>query len=322
MQKEKTKTLFRREALEKLRSPEQLDTLFAPTTPVAWITLLVILLLVASVLIWSIFGVITTKVSGTGLIVDANGSANIYSTTSGRLKELRVKVGERVSRGQVVATVEQLEMEAQLAKLKRDLDQAAPSDERTTKEANLLEFQEKLQRNSQVVSPVDGIVADQIANGMGDILAPGTPLLNVRIDEERKGELLVLLYVPVLEGKKIQQGMMVQISPGSVDTAEYGTLLGQVRSVSHYPVMADSITNWTGNKELTAWILKQTGGVAMEVKVELLKNSETETGYLWSSVRGAPEKITPGTACTGTVIVKRQAPITKAFLNLNRSDGK
>lgn len=320
MQKEKTKKLFRREALGNLHSPEQLDTLFAPTTPVAWITLMAILLLVASVLVWSIFGVITTKVSGTGLIVDANGSTNIYSTTSGRLKEIRVKVGDRVSRGQVVAIVEQFEMEAQLAKLNRDLDRAVSSDERLSKEASVHELQENLQRNSQVVSPVDGIVSDQIANGMGDMLTPGTPLLNVRIDEERKGEMLVLLYVPVLEGKKIQQGMMVQIAPGSVDASEYGTLVGQVRSVSNYPVMADSITNWTGNKELTAWILKQTGGVAMEVKVDLLKASETKTGYVWSSIYGAPEKITPGTACTGNVIVKRQAPITKAFPNLHRSD--
>lgn len=318
MQKEQAQKLFRQEALERLRSPDQLDKLFAPTTPVAWIALATMLLLVLSALVWSVFGVMATKVNGTGLIVDANGSSNICSTASGRLKELRVKVGDRVHRGQVVATVEQPDIEAQIARLNRELNTTVSREDMATRVASLNELQDKLQRNSQVVSPVDGIVADQIANGMGDILSPGTPLLNVRLDEEYKGEMMVLFYVPVLEGKKIQPGMMVQIAPGSVDAAEYGSLVGQVRSVSNFPVLADSITNWTGNKELTAWILKQTGGAAMEVKVDLIKDSETATGYLWSSIYGAPEKITPGTTCTGNVVVKRQAPITKAFLKLNQ----
>lgn len=318
MEKEHNQGLFRREALERLRSPDQLDKLFAPTTPVAWIALATMLLLVFSALVWSVFGVMASKVNGTGLIIDANGSADIFSTASGRLEELRVKVGDRVHRGQVVATVEQPDIEAQIARLSREMNNVTSREELAKTVASLNELQDKLRRNSQVVSPVDGIIADQIANGLGDILAPGTPLFNVRLDEDSRGEMMVLLYVPVQEGKKIRPGMMVQIAPGSVDASEYGTLVGQVRSVSNYPLLGESMTNWTGNKDLTAWILKQTGGAAMEVKVNLIKDSETVTGYLWSSIHGAPERITPGTTCTGSVVVKRQAPITKAFLKLNQ----
>lgn len=317
MQKKQNQGIFRQEALERLRSPDQLDKLFAPTTPVAWVALATVLLLVFSALSWSIFGVLATKVNGTGLIMDADGVANISHNTSGRLAELRVKTGDRVHRGQVVAIVEQPALEAQIARINQELNSVESRVDMAKMVANLRELQVKLERDSQVISTVDGIVADQIVI-VGEVILPGEPLFSVRIDEKERGEMMVLLYVPVLEGKKIQPGMMVQIAPGSVDAANYGTLIGQVRSVSSYPLLADSMTNWTGNKDLTVWFLQQTGGAAMEVKVDLVKDSETATGYLWSSVHGAPVTITPGTVCTGSVVVNRQAPITKAFLKLNQ----
>ena len=47
--------IFNREALNKLRSPEKLDTMFAITTPVSWIGLAAIGILLFSILLWSIF---------------------------------------------------------------------------------------------------------------------------------------------------------------------------------------------------------------------------------------------------------------------------
>ena len=61
------KELFSREALNKLRSPEKLDTMFAITTPVSWIGLAVMGLLLMSILLWSFFGAFTVKADGMGL---------------------------------------------------------------------------------------------------------------------------------------------------------------------------------------------------------------------------------------------------------------
>ena len=310
--------MFRQEALERLRSPDRLDKLFSPTTPVGWIALASVLLLVLSVLFWSFFGVIATKVNGIGLIMDTAGVINITHSAGGRLSEMRVKPGDRIRKGQVIAIIEQPALEAQIARNRQELNTISSREDMAAKVSSINEMRAKLERDSEVVSPVDGIVADQIVSGYGDIISPGSAIVNLRLDEKQRGEMMALVYVPVLDGKKIQIGMMAQISPGSVEASEYGTLVGQVQSVSSYPVLADSITGWTGNKELTAWILGKSGGAVVEVQVNLIKDSTTASGYLWSSIHGAPDPITPGTMCTGSIVVKQQAPITKGFLKLNQ----
>ena len=64
-----TDSIFSKEALDKLRSPEKLDTMLKITTPVTWLALIAILVLLFSVVLWSIFGAFTTKAQGVGLII-------------------------------------------------------------------------------------------------------------------------------------------------------------------------------------------------------------------------------------------------------------
>ncbi|HWR28997.1 MAG TPA: NHLP bacteriocin system secretion protein [Negativicutes bacterium] len=308
--------LFQKKALDRLRSPDELDKLFAVTTPVGWIALLTVLILIASALVWSVFGVMADKVSGTGLIVDSAGMVNISPATGGRVAELRQEVGDLVQKGQVVAVVEQYSTEQDIARLKAELNNTTSQVEMSSKVAQLNALTDKLQRDGQVISPYTGVVAEKKVN-VGDIVTTGTPLASLRLSPER-GEIKVLLYVPILDGKKIRPGMTVQISTGTVSSTAYGYLIGKVSSVSAYPVSAEGINSWIGSKETTNWILQRNGGAAMEVHVALIKDPDTATGFLWSSISGAPDKISAGTACTGSIVVKRQAPLAKVFQNLNQ----
>lgn len=317
MEDKRSSGLFSQKALDRLQSPDQLDRLFTPTTSVGWLALTSVLLLVVSAVIWSVFGVMATKVGGTGLIMDSAGLVNISHTSGGRLTDLRVTVGDRVTKGEVVGLVAQPDLESEIAKADSALSASSSKVEMASLSAQLSQLKGKLVRDSQIVSQFDGLITDEIEY-VGDIIAPGAPLFNLRLDEKARGEMVALLYVPVMEGKKVKPGMVVQISPGSVNASEYGTLIGQVSTVSTYPVSAASITGWTGNSELTTMILTKNGGAVMEVMVNLIKDSDTETGFLWSSIHGAPEKITAGTSCTGNVVVQRQAPLGKVFLKLNQ----
>ena len=316
MAEDKKTSLFQQKALERLRSPEELDKLFAVTTPVGWMALVTVLILVAAGLIWSVYGVMAVKVSGYGLIVDSAGVVNLSHPAGGKVVGLRVKVGDTVRKGQVIAQVDQYSTEQEIARLKAEMNSTTSQVEMATKVAQLNSLNDKLQRDSQVISPYDGVVAEAKVN-VGDIVSSGAALFSLRLSPER-GEMKVLLYVPVLGGKDVRPGMTVQLSTGSPDSGEYGYLIGRVSRVSAYPVSADGMNAWFPNKEATNWILQRNGGSAMEVHVDLLKDPDTVSGYLWSSISGAPDKLSPGTACTGSIVVKRQAPITKAFQKLNQ----
>lgn len=61
--------LFRKKALEKLQSPEQLNMLMTVTSPRGWVALLALSILVISAAVWAIFGSVQATVSGRGVLI-------------------------------------------------------------------------------------------------------------------------------------------------------------------------------------------------------------------------------------------------------------
>jgi HlyD family secretion protein len=107
--------IFRKVALERLSSPEQLDQLLQVTNPRGWLALgaLGALLLVA--VIWGVFGSVPTTAEGGGILIRQGGVASLVSTASGQVEEILVAVGQVIAKGQVVAKVRQQGLQLQLA---------------------------------------------------------------------------------------------------------------------------------------------------------------------------------------------------------------
>jgi len=63
------KSMFRKAALDKLASPEQLDVLMEVTSPRNWALVYGMGGLILLVIAWSIFGTIPTKVAGQGILI-------------------------------------------------------------------------------------------------------------------------------------------------------------------------------------------------------------------------------------------------------------
>ncbi len=53
--------LFRKKSLEKVSSPEQLNDYIRVTTPSVWLVLTALLILLAGMLIWCVFGTVSPK---------------------------------------------------------------------------------------------------------------------------------------------------------------------------------------------------------------------------------------------------------------------
>lgn len=103
-----SKSLFRETALQNLSSPEQLDQVVRITRGRAWIVLLILGLVIAATLVWSIVGSLPSTVSGQGLIIRRGGTYSIFSAAGGIITEFNdVKDGQIVHKGQVIGRVAQ-----------------------------------------------------------------------------------------------------------------------------------------------------------------------------------------------------------------------
>lgn len=99
--------IFRKVALERMSSPEQLDQLLQVTTPKTWLALLSIIALLAGAVAWSYVGEITTRVTGQGVLIRSGGVRNVVPLGAGQVLDIGVKVGDTVKVGQVIGTVAQ-----------------------------------------------------------------------------------------------------------------------------------------------------------------------------------------------------------------------
>lgn len=191
------KQLFRKVSLERLSSPEQLDQLMTITSLRGWIGLLGVFCLLAVLVLWSIFGLVITKIDANGVMVKGNaGSAE----------------------------------------------------------------------NLQAV-----------------------------------------LYLPFDQGKQVAPGMQVQLSPVQSKQDELGFVLGQVASVSSYPVTEEEMFSLLGNKGLLKLFSEQ--GAVVEVRVDLIPDVKNPRAYRWSSGVGSEGHISAGELCTASIITSRQKPM-------------
>jgi HlyD family secretion protein len=98
---------FRKVALERMSSPEQLDQLLRVTTPKSWLALLSLVALLTVAVAWGYWGELTTRVSGQGVLIRAGGVQNVVPLGAGQVVDIKVRVGDHIAVGQVIGTVAQ-----------------------------------------------------------------------------------------------------------------------------------------------------------------------------------------------------------------------
>jgi HlyD family secretion protein len=98
---------FRKEALKKLSSPDDLDRLMPVTDSRGWIALFAGGVFLFAALVWGFYGKIPVTIPGEGITMVTGSIDAIYLRTSGVLRHFTVKGGDVVQKGQVIAVVEQ-----------------------------------------------------------------------------------------------------------------------------------------------------------------------------------------------------------------------
>lgn len=118
------RSIFRQEALERLSSPEQLDTLMQVVRPAGWLAAWTTVALLAAAVAWGFLGRIPIRVAGQGVLLESGGIAVVASPAAGEVEQLAVGVGDRVEEGQVIGSLAQPDLAQQLADARDRLDAA------------------------------------------------------------------------------------------------------------------------------------------------------------------------------------------------------
>ncbi len=147
-------SLFRKQALDSLSTPEQLDQPMQLLRPSYWALLIGLLSFGGYIIIWTIFGRLPVRITGSGVLTTPNSIHLIQSEVFGRVKKMNADVGICVNKDEPLALIEPVKMKleerniaSQLTKIIKDhQDEKAYDDE-------LLDLQNrKLDRFAELIN--------------------------------------------------------------------------------------------------------------------------------------------------------------------------
>jgi HlyD family secretion protein len=166
-------------------------------------------------------------------------------------------------------------------------------------------------RDGSIRSQYTGRVAEVMA-AVGQVVPAGGKLFTLEADNAANSiqgaGLVSISYYPVKDGKRIQPGMRIQVTPDTVERERFGGIEGTVTSVSPIPVTREGAEGTIGNTEIVQNLMPD--GVYIEVQARLEPDAATASGFKWSSSRGPDIRITPGLTNSARVTIEGRAPMT------------
>lgn len=175
----------------------------------------------------------------------------------------------------------------------------------------IAQLEAKLAGDSKIVSQYNGKILE-LGVAPGQILSAGMRLGAIEA-ENPSAKIISLVYFADKDGKQIQPGMSVQVTPSVVKRERYGGIIGKVTRVSPFPVTNQEMSTIIGNENMAnnlSQSLTAGGGAPVQIFAELEEDSNNISGYKWSSSKGPALKLTPGTTASVRVQIAEQAPIS------------
>ena len=270
----KNKDIFRKAALDKIASPDQMDqsmTVVRPSTVLALISVFIMMLVAV---LWCVFGSVPEVLHGRGVIINIYKIESIKYPGNGIVENIFISHGERVYKGQVIARIEQQNGETS--------------------------------GSVQVLANSSGVVME-IPLRKGDYIQPGTTIAVIdTADVDMPIEALV--YFSGTDGKKLKPGMKIGLVPSTVKQEEYGYIVGIIMEVSAFPVSDNYLHASLQNTALVNTFRQIMNPI--EVKVSIVPDPQSFSGYKWSSSNGPQQKIGSGFMCDASVITEPRRPVS------------
>ncbi len=234
-------SVFRRASLERLSSPEQLDTAMQVTNLQSWLIYLALTTLLAVAVYWGVAGHIPIQVSAPTIILNSGGIKNLVATQSGLVTQIMVEPGDVVNTNEVIAEM-------------------IPAGQA-----------EKVLIHSLYNGRILELKAD-----VGSLIVSGKPIVSMEFVGEGVGQ-EAMLYLSPEQSRTIEVGMPVKIVPRTGFTA---VLTGEVVAISDFPVSHETILLTLGSEELAQSIVNTELPIQVQVSIDPSETVFIKTGTL------------------------------------------
>lgn len=266
--------LYRKSIIEKLSSVERTDKTMEITSPVSWLALIGITLIVVVTVIWAFLGTIPITVSGKGIVASPTSTNAVFIDESGTIVSIVARKGMNIKAGDTVLT-----------------------------------YKTSNEELHTLVSTQNGTVSDVLVN-VGDGVKQGSE--TVRISPDVNSRQVIVSYINLAKSKKIERGMTVQVYLDSADSQTYGHMWARVINIDTHAASTTGMYNVLGSDNFLTSNIQNSGAVAA-VTCELYPDKTTASGYAWTNAKGEELSVTNGSPINVKIIVDEVKPIEKMF---------
>lgn len=277
------KDLYRKAALERLSSPDQLDKVIKITSPLSWLALIAVTVIIALVVVWSIVGTIPETITVNGMVVAPVGTNAVYTDITGTVSATYVTVGSELYMNTPVMAI-------------------------TTPQG----------QNLTILSDQVGTVSEVLAT-IGNTAKQNNEL--VRVSPLVQGDQAVVCYVPIAHVKKLERGMQAYVTLTSAESETYGHMVARIVNIDARATSAKGMETVLGTDNKMSDAFTKDGAVA-SVTLELYPDANTESGYYWSNEKGSGQTVSNGSMCSARLITKEIRPIEKLFTKIREIWGE
>ena len=166
------------------------------------------------------------------------------------------------------------------------------------------------ERDQQILATASGILAEMGVD-LNDPVTSGQVVARLLVTDSGEAPLTAVAYLPASDGKRVKAEMPVRVAPSTIKVERDGYIRGRVIRVAELPASREGLMRRLKNMVLTEEILSS--GTPFEVEVQLQSDSNTPSGYAWTSGVGPELHVEPGTLARTEVVVDRVHLISLLF---------
>lgn len=270
--------LFRKSAVEKLSSPEQLDKSIVITKPLTWLALIGVVFIITCFIVWSVYGTMPDIAEAQGIISNGVYTNSVYSHFSGKVADVYKEEGDYVKKDDVLCTV--IDANDILHNVLADEDCIIAK--RHVSKEDRVNFSDELFGISPCSSE----------------------------------ETYVVFYVGIEKIPGMCTGMDVILNAPAYDNQKYGHMKGQIIHIDNFATTEKSVRRVIGENEMLVDYIGAIKQPVVAVTCNIQKDTSSENGFWWSNEKGEQLHIRKGSIVNVKVVMDENAPITKLIPGL------